>query len=51
MLDFKRIIAEESRLSEPQIMEGFPPLNEGQVTLTNWRLPPFNRWASTMCGN
>jgi CubicO group peptidase (beta-lactamase class C family) len=45
MLDFKKIAAKETELSEPQIMEGFPPLNEGQVTLTNWRLPPFNRWA------
>jgi hypothetical protein len=26
-------------------MAGFPPPNEGQVTLANWRLPPFNRWA------
>src|SRR3954464_5669260 len=45
MLDFKKIVAEEIQLSEPQIMEGFPPPNEGQVTLANWRLPPFNRWA------
>ena len=38
MLDFKKIVPEETQLSEPQIMEGFPPPNEGQVTLTNWRL-------------
>jgi hypothetical protein len=45
MLDFKSIVPEETQLSEPQIMEGFPPPNEGQVTINNWRLPPFNRWA------
>jgi len=26
-------------------MKGFPPSPEGQVTLANWRKPPFNRWA------
>jgi len=26
-------------------MRGFPPAPEHQVTLANWRLPPFNRWA------
>jgi CubicO group peptidase (beta-lactamase class C family) len=26
-------------------MRGFPPAPEGQVTLANWRTPPFNRWA------
>jgi len=26
-------------------MEGFPPAQDGQVTLANWRQPPFNRWA------
>ena len=26
-------------------MQGFPPPAEAQVTLANWRLPPFNRWA------
>jgi hypothetical protein len=26
-------------------MAGFPPASEDQVTLANWRLPPFNRWA------
>src|SRR3954463_8399567 len=45
MLDFNKFVAEEIPLSEPQIMEAFPPPNEGQVTLPNWRLPPFNRWA------
>jgi CubicO group peptidase (beta-lactamase class C family) len=32
-------------LAEPRLMDSFPPPNEGQVTLANWRLPPFNRWA------
>jgi len=26
-------------------MHGFPPPPEGQVTLANWRTPPFHRWA------
>ena len=26
-------------------MTGFPPPEAGQVTLANWRTPPFNRWA------
>jgi CubicO group peptidase (beta-lactamase class C family) len=26
-------------------MTGFPPDAHGQVTLANWRNPPFNRWA------
>lgn len=28
-----------------KLMEGFPPAPEGQVTLANWRKPPFNRWS------
>jgi CubicO group peptidase (beta-lactamase class C family) len=28
-----------------EIMAGFPPPPSAQVTLANWRLPPFNRWA------
>jgi CubicO group peptidase (beta-lactamase class C family) len=28
-----------------RLMQGFPPAPEGQVTLENWRSPPFNRWA------
>ncbi|HEY4163236.1 MAG TPA: serine hydrolase [Dongiaceae bacterium] len=32
-------------MAEPRLMESFPPPNEGQVMLANWRLPPFNRWA------
>lgn len=27
------------------IMQGFPPAAAGQVTLANWRTPPFHRWA------
>jgi CubicO group peptidase (beta-lactamase class C family) len=27
------------------MMHGFPPVADGQVTLGNWRKPPFNRWA------
>src|SRR6185295_2616599 len=27
------------------LMEGFPPAPDGQVTLANWRNPPFSRWA------
>ncbi len=27
------------------IMRGFPPPDEAQATLANWRQPPFNRWA------
>jgi CubicO group peptidase (beta-lactamase class C family) len=26
-------------------MESFPAPNDGQVMLSNWRLPPFNRWS------
>lgn len=25
-------------------MQGFPPSPESQVTLANWRTPPFNKW-------
>jgi hypothetical protein len=27
------------------VMNGFPPQDGGQVTLANWREPPYNRWA------
>jgi len=27
------------------LMQGFPPTPETQVTLENWRNPPFSRWA------
>jgi CubicO group peptidase (beta-lactamase class C family) len=29
----------------PELMSGFPPAAETQVTLANWQDPPFNRWA------
>lgn len=28
-----------------RMMQGFPPPMDGQVTLANWRLSPFNSWA------
>ncbi|MGL1604176.1 hypothetical protein ACSTI6_23850, partial [Vibrio parahaemolyticus] len=28
----------------PSLMQGFPPSPETQVTLANWRSPPFARW-------
>ena len=31
--------------SAPELMAGFPPAAEAQVTLANWQDPPFNRWA------
>lgn len=27
------------------LMQGFPPPPDAQVTLANWRQPPFNRWS------
>ena len=27
------------------LMNGFPPSPQSQVTLANWRIAPFNRWA------
>lgn len=32
-------------MNEIALMKGFPPAEEGQVTLGNWRKPPFNRWS------
>jgi CubicO group peptidase (beta-lactamase class C family) len=29
----------------PLLMHGFPPAPQAQVTLANWRTPPFNKWA------
>jgi CubicO group peptidase (beta-lactamase class C family) len=29
---------------EAALMQGFPPKSDRQVTLANWRSPPFNRW-------
>jgi len=34
-----------SRDSASDLMTGFPPAPESQVTLANWQDPPFNRWA------
>jgi hypothetical protein len=28
-----------------KLMHGFPPAAGSQVTLANWRTPPFSRWA------
>ena len=30
---------------EHTVMQGFPPASDAQVTLENWREPPYNRWA------
>ena len=32
-------------MSEPDLMQGFPPTPETQVTLANWRTAPYSRWA------
>jgi hypothetical protein len=32
-------------VSVNRLMREFPPAAEHQVSLANWRLPPFNRWA------
>lgn len=32
-------------MSEPDLMQGFPPADETQVSLSNWRTAPYNRWA------
>ena len=32
-------------MANTEPMRGFPPPAEAQVTLANWRTPPFNRWA------
>jgi CubicO group peptidase (beta-lactamase class C family) len=32
-------------MSLEQLMTGFPPPEDGQVTLGNWPMAPFNRWA------
>jgi CubicO group peptidase (beta-lactamase class C family) len=34
-----------SRDGAPELMAGFPPAPQSQVTLANWQDPPFNRWA------
>jgi CubicO group peptidase (beta-lactamase class C family) len=30
---------------QTELMKGFPPPAEQQVTLANWRTPPFNKWS------
>lgn len=32
-------------MKTPELMHGFPPAAETQVTLANWRTAPFNTWA------
>ena len=32
-------------MSETHLMQGFPPSPETQVSLSNWRTAPYNRWA------
>ncbi len=32
-------------MESEQLMKGFPPPPDRQVTLANWRKPPFNKWA------
>ena len=32
-------------MNERDVMRGFPPAPENQVSLANWREPPYNRWA------
>jgi len=34
-----------ARRGAPELMAGFPPEPDAQVTLANWQDPPFNRWA------
>jgi CubicO group peptidase (beta-lactamase class C family) len=33
------------QVNDVKLMHGFPPAEATQVTLANWRTPPFNRWA------
>ena len=38
--------SEKNSFQEDELlMKGFPPPAERQVTLANWRKPPFNKWA------
>jgi CubicO group peptidase (beta-lactamase class C family) len=32
-------------VNDVKLMQGFPPAEATQVTLANWRTPPFNRWS------
>lgn len=34
-------------MANQALMAGFPPETAGQVTLANWRKPPFNKWSFT----
>lgn len=34
-------------MTRNDLMAGFPPNAEGQVTLANWRTAPFNKWSFT----
>jgi CubicO group peptidase (beta-lactamase class C family) len=36
---------EDPSMKDELLMKGFPPPAELQVTLANWRKPPFNKWA------
>ena len=37
--------AGSDQIDARDIMRGFPPLPEHQVSLANWMRPPYNRWA------
>jgi CubicO group peptidase (beta-lactamase class C family) len=41
----ERVAEAASSDSAPELMAGYPPAAEAQVTLANWQDPPFNRWA------
>ena len=32
-------------MTDDELMSGFPPRPEGQVSLANWRKAPFNKWS------
>ncbi|MDB5522977.1 MAG: 6-aminohexanoate-dimer hydrolase [Rhizobium sp.] len=34
-------------MKHDELMTGFPPTAAAQVTLANWRKPPFNKWSFT----
>ena len=34
-----------TQVASHDLMTGFPPVPEAQVTLANWQDPPYNRWA------
>jgi len=39
------MVVREEGVEMTRLMHGFPPAPDVQVTLANWRLSPFNRWA------